>query len=1171
MNKKIAKKAINFITIFFVIFSISFSSFFSNYVLAAETVSNIQINPALDISVFSPYKIRAEVTGSPITVSASLSEINGEDASVWNYYVDGTPSSTTIVKNMSNLGGGIWETSNIYPDDIYPEIFFAPSNITWNNVPSNMSSWRRNYHLFKFQNSFTPSGDMSLWVEFNATPVNVNNSSDLQVYIVEKDVPLSYFTSDWRTKSQTELIATFNRNSGIHHTHSANSSHRLVTLSTNADGTVGTNNIDISDNFWVILYQDSTNVNRGWNLRYHDSSICQNTANWYMADRSGGNTWNTPVYQNGCPDVHIHLARRSGSYIDGLKTVINADYGGGTTAQTTQLFSFGELPNLPPNSTAFASPIGGSTYTGGDGETKTLNISWDQASDVNNDTVYYSILWLDENGSNYSPIRILTQNTESLSYNWNISDVDNGSYQLKGYACDALWNTSRDATWISDHCSVFNTQSSFAIQKVDPIYSLSNIQILSNNTNSGYAKVGDIVTLSFSSSGTIVPSVSFQSGGVSINNAPTHSNDGNNWTFQYVVNSGDTNGYVSFNISANNLDAVYSSTTNNSSVLAQVSGPGSVVASPVADTYNTPKNVSLSSTLSSQIRYTTNLSNPSCSSGNIYSSLISVSSPTTIKAIACDESGNSSSIATFIYNFTYTLTYVEGANGSITGTKVQTIAHGEDGTEVTAVADGGYSFDKWSDGVLTPARTDLNISSDKTVTAIFVQAAQYSLIYSAGTGGTITGDAIQVVNENANGTQVTAVANTGYTFTKWSDDVLTASRTDTNITEDKAVTAVFTIKQYSLSYVAGSNGSITGTTSQTINHGSNGNQVTAVPNAGYHFVKWSDNILTPSRTDLNVTENKTVTATFAIKQYTLSYTAGSNGSITGTTLQTINHGSNGTQVTAIANVGYSFVKWSDDVLTASRTDTNILVDKFVTATFAINEYTLTYIAGSGGTITGTTNQTVNYGSNGAQVTAVPNSMYRFLKWSDDSTSNPRTDSNIVSNINITAVFEYVPPRSGTSVSSQVTYLEEVGNQKQADELKQQFPHLFGTSQTEKQTLLDQYLAQLSILQNKLKQLQSQNNLPQMPLESCRKISDDLYFGLMNNSEVKCLQEFLKNKEKDIYPEGITSGNFLELTKNAVIRFQEKYSEEILKPAGFQRGTGYVGMYTRNKINQILND
>ncbi|MFC1600773.1 S8 family serine peptidase, partial [Candidatus Sumerlaeota bacterium] len=56
--------------------------------------------------------------------------------------------------------------------------------------------------------------------------------------------------------------------------------------------------------------------------------------------------------------------------------------------------------------------------------------------------------------------------------------------------------------------------------------------------------------------------------------------------------------------------------------------------------------------------------------------------------------------------------------------------------------------------------------------------------------------------------------------------------------------------------------------------------------------------------------------------YTLTYMAGANGSITGDSPQTINHGSDGAEVTAVPAANYHFVKWSDDVMTASRTDTN---------------------------------------------------------------------------------------------------------------------------------------------------------------------------------------------------------------------------------------------------------
>jgi len=87
--------------------------------------------------------------------------------------------------------------------------------------------------------------------------------------------------------------------------------------------------------------------------------------------------------------------------------------------------------------------------------------------------------------------------------------------------------------------------------------------------------------------------------------------------------------------------------------------------------------------------------------------------------------------------------------------------------------------------------------------------------------------------------------------------------------------------------------------------------------------------------------------------------------------------------------------------------------------------------------------------------------------------------------------------------------------------------------------------------------------------TCSEIKNNLYFGLKGNQEVSCLQEFLKNQGVEIYPEGLVTGNFFSLTRQAVIRFQEKYASEILTPLGLIKGTGYVGQMTRDKINQTL--
>jgi len=106
------------------------------------------------------------------------------------------------------------------------------------------------------------------------------------------------------------------------------------------------------------------------------------------------------------------------------------------------------------------------------------------------------------------------------------------------------------------------------------------------------------------------------------------------------------------------------------------------------------------------------------------------------------------------------------------------------------------------------------------------------------------------------------------------------------------------------------------------------------------------------------------------------------------------------------------------------------------------------------------------------------------------------------------------------------------------------------------------------LKTRLTQLTAEEEMEPTTL-SCQKFENNLYYGIVNNSEVKCLQEFLTVQGAEIYPEGLVTGNFLTLTKAAVIRFQEKYATDILTPLGLEEGTGFFGPKTRAKINQIL--
>ncbi len=67
----------------------------------------------------------------------------------------------------------------------------------------------------------------------------------------------------------------------------------------------------------------------------------------------------------------------------------------------------------------------------------------------------------------------------------------------------------------------------------------------------------------------------------------------------------------------------------------------------------------------------------------------------------------------------FTLTYSAGPNGSLSGSTSQSVISGGSGTAVTAVADGGYEFVGWSDGVQDNPRTDTNVTAHVSATANF--------------------------------------------------------------------------------------------------------------------------------------------------------------------------------------------------------------------------------------------------------------------------------------------------------------------------------------------------------------------------------------------------------------------------------------------------------------------
>lgn len=76
-------------------------------------------------------------------------------------------------------------------------------------------------------------------------------------------------------------------------------------------------------------------------------------------------------------------------------------------------------------------------------------------------------------------------------------------------------------------------------------------------------------------------------------------------------------------------------------------------------------------------------------------------------------------------------------------------------------------------------------------------------------------------------------------------------------------------------------------------------------------------------------------------------------------------------------------------------------------------YTLSYYAGTGGRIEGAAVQEVAAGQDGSAVLAISDPYYQFVQWSDGQTANPRTDTQVTENLDLTAEFTAVLASGGT--------------------------------------------------------------------------------------------------------------------------------------------------------------
>ena len=276
----------------------------------------------------------------------------------------------------------------------------------------------------------------------------------------------------------------------------------------------------------------------------------------------------------------------------------------------------------------------------------------------------------------------------------------------------------------------------------------------------------------------------------------------------------------------------------------------------------------------------------------------------------------------------YVYTFVPVSTGTITARPIT----------VTAVTDTKV-FDGTTSSTGVPTITSGSLATGDTAT--WIETFDTPVV---GTGKTLTPAGTVTDGNSGNNYTVTFVTNT--------TGVITATPpTTAKLTVIKHVVNGFggtkTAGDFTMTFTGQDNftGSETGTVFLSLTPGTY--TIGEVVQSGY-VATISGDCNTSGSITLVAGNDKTCTITNT-QGHVLTYTAGPNGLISGTSPQTVADGASGTAVTAVANSGFHFVNWSDTSTVNPRTDTNVTADISVTANFAADQTSSGGGGGGGGT------------------------------------------------------------------------------------------------------------------------------------------------------------------------------------------------------------------------------
>jgi hypothetical protein len=219
------------------------------------------------------------------------------------------------------------------------------------------------------------------------------------------------------------------------------------------------------------------------------------------------------------------------------------------------------------------------------------------------------------------------------------------------------------------------------------------------------------------------------------------------------------------------------------------------------------------------------------------------------------------------------------------------------GIRLSAIPAAGSYFSSWSGGGCSGSGSCMvTMDATKTVTGIFLTSGTYAVTPSVAGNGNISPLTPQIVATNNTAT-FTVYPNAGYHIQSVGGTcggTLTGNKfTTLPVTVACSVIANFAINTYTVTPTAGPNGNISPAIPQTVNY-NNTTAFLVAPAIGYHIQSvngcgGSLNTITNTYTTGPVTADCTVVASFAANTFTVTPSAGPNGSIYPSVVQTVGY------------------------------------------------------------------------------------------------------------------------------------------------------------------------------------------------------------------------------------------------------------------------------------------